>query len=125
MTDLFILCVDRDGNVHRRDQLDRIELEMGKTVTFLGENAWEELETWVLAGVRLPANWTWAAIRAEVHVKEAYFDELVQQRGLGDYPGAGRQPLGDEASRRLEAIRIKCQEDFDVLARRIASWLEL
>ena len=127
MVDLFILCVDRDGDINRRQRLDALERAVGRAptgpVTFLAENAWEELETWVLAGVDLPVDWNWSAVRAEVHVKEEYFDKLVQMRGLEDHPGGGRRPLGEEASRNVSAIRLKCREDFDALARRITDWL--
>ena len=53
MTDFFILCVDRDGDVSRRERLDQIEAEFTEQ-NFLAENAWEELETWTLAGLSLP-----------------------------------------------------------------------
>ena len=46
--DIFILCVDRDGEVGRRQRLDQLENQFGPG--FLAENAWEEIETWVLAG---------------------------------------------------------------------------
>ena len=88
---------------------------------FLAENAWEEIETWVLAGLRLPSDWSWAEVRAEIHVKEEYFDRLVVERGLSDAPGDGRKPLGEEASRRIDAIRQKCPEDFDALAGRLGT----
>ena len=55
MTDIFILCVDRDGNRGRRTRLNRIEAEFGNDRTFLAENAWEEIETWALAGLDIPA----------------------------------------------------------------------
>ena len=119
MTDLFILCVDRDGETGRRQRLDRIEAEMGSGRTFLAENAWEEAETWVLAGLDLLSGWTWAEVRAEIHVKEQYFDVLAKARGVADGPGSGRKRLGEEAARRISAIRHKCVEDFDSLAQRI------
>jgi len=119
MTDIFILCVDRDGNEGRRQRLDQIEGEFGATRVFLAENAWEEIETWVLAGLDLPADWNWRTVRSEVHVKEIYFESLATQRDLSDAPGGGRKPLGEEASRRIDAIRQKCPEDFDALARRL------
>ena len=119
MTDIFILCVDRDGEQGRRQRLDQIEAEFGGVRVFLAENAWEELETWVLAGLALPANWNWKTVRAEVQVKEIYFEPLVAQRGLSEAPGGGRKPLGEEASRRIDAIRQKCPDDFDNLARRL------
>ena len=121
MIDIFILCVDRDGKEGRRRRLDEIESEFGTQQTFLAENAWEEIETWVLAGVKLPENWNWQAVRAEIHVKETYFEQLVNQRNLSDAPGRGRKPLAEEAARRIDAIRRKCPEDFDSLGERLES----
>lgn len=119
MIDIFILCVDRDGKEGRRQRLDEIESEFGTQQTFLAENAWEEIETWVLAGVDLPAGWNWQTVRAEIHVKETYFEQLVRERNLSDDPGGGRKPLAEEAARRIGAIRQKCPEDFDSLAKRL------
>ena len=120
MTDLFILCVDRDGDASRRQRLAAIEQEFGNAPRrFLAENAWEEIETWVLAGIDLPNSWQWSEVRREVHVKEIYFDALAKQRGVADDPGRGRKTLGEEASRNIGAIRQKCREDFDRLAERI------
>lgn len=119
MTDLFILCVDRDGNRRRRQRLDQIEGEFGVGRTFLAENAWEEIETWVLAGVDLPDDWKWKDVRAEVRVKERYFDVLAIERDIADGPGGGRKVLGREAARNIRTIRRKCRGDFDALARRI------
>ena len=119
MTDIFILCVDRDGDLGRRQSLDRIEQELGNNRVFLAENAWEEVETWALAGLELPGSWRWVDVRAEVDVKERYFEPLAAQRGLADTDGGGRRALGVEASRRIRAIRRKCPEDFDALARRL------
>ena len=119
MTDVFILCVDRDGVEERRGRLDRLEVRFGDERIFYAENAWEELETWVLAGLDLPATWRWADVRAEVSVKERYFDVLAKRRRVLDAPGAGRKPLAEEAARQIRAIRQKCPEDFDALARRV------
>ncbi len=119
MTDVFILCVDRDGNQGRRQRLDRIEAEFGNNRAFFAENAWEELETWVLAGLHLPTIWRWKKIRAEVHVKETYFDVLAKESGIANGPGGGRKALGEKAARRISKIRKKCPEDFDSLARRL------
>lgn len=118
--DIFILCVDRDGEVGRRQRLDEIEAEFGDGQDFIAENAWEEIETWVLAGLeKLPEGWNWREVREEVQVKETYFELLVAERGLSDSPGGGRKPLGDEAARRIGEIRRKCPEDFNCLARRL------
>ena len=119
MTDVFILCVDRDGVEGRRRRLDEIESEFDNDPRFLAENAWEEIETWALAGLDLPRDWRWADVRAEVHVKERYFEVLVKRRGLAGTGGDGRKQLGREAARRIDAIRRKCPEDFDALAKRL------
>ena len=120
MTDVFILCVDRDGREGRRGRLDEIEVEFGGTNLFLAANAWEEIETWVLAGLDLPNEWRWVEVRAAIHVKEVYFEPLAILRGLSDSPGGGRKPLAEQAARRIDAIRQKCTEDFDHLALRLA-----
>lgn len=119
MVSIFILCVDRDGNTGRRQRLNQIELEFGGSQVILAENAWEEIETWVLAGLKLPKEWRWTDVRAEVQVKERYFDPFALQRGVSNFPGGGRKPLGEEAARRIAAIRQKCHDDFDHLARRL------
>ena len=119
MVQVFILCVDRDGVVGRRQGLDRIEATFENGRTFIAENAWEELETWVLAGLELPGAWRWADVRAEIRVKERYFEVLAREWGVADGPGGGRKALGEEAARQIPAIRQKCREDFDNLARRL------
>ena len=119
MIDIFVLCIDRDGDVNRRQSLDRIEAAFQGRCVFFAENAWEEVETWVLAGLRLPGEWRWADVRAEVDVKERYFEPLAARRGLAGSPDGGRKVLGEEASRRIRAIRQKCPDDFDALALRL------
>lgn len=119
MMDIFVLCVDRDGQSGRRQRLDNIEANFNPDCRFLAENAWEELETWVLAGLELPSQWRWADVRAEIHIKERYFEPLAEQRGLSDAPGGGRKALADEAAHNINAIRQKCPDDFGALARRL------
>ena len=119
MTDIFILCVDRDGETGRRQRLTEIEAEFAGSAVFLAENAWEEIETWVLAGLDLPSEWGWQDVRAERDVKERYFEDYAFRRGLLREVGGGRKILGAEASRRIRAIRQKCPEDFDSLAKRL------
>ena len=124
MTGIFVLCVDRDGDLERHHRLRALEQEFGAGRVFLAENAWEELETWVLAGLVMREDWRWADVRAEIHVKERYFDEVVRDRRVGRAPGGGRKPLGEEAARRIDAIRRKCKEDFDALARRLEAIIQ-
>lgn len=123
MVDIFVLCVDRDGSEGRRQSLNRIEAEFQGRCVFFAENAWEEVETWALAGLELPSEWRWPDVRKQKHVKETYFDPYVAQRGLTGTLGGGRKVLGEEASRRIRAIRRKCPDDFDSLARRLETAL--
>ena len=119
MVNVFVLCVDRDGNQGRRQRLNDIEEEFGVDRNFLAENAWEELETWILAGLDLPRGWRWADIREEVRVKEMYFNDFAESHDVADRLGGGRKILGNEAASRINNIRQKCREDFDVLAQRL------
>ena len=119
MTDIFILCVDRDADSGRRQRLDQLESALGGNAVFFAENAWEEIETWLLAGLDLPAGWHWQTVRAERDVKEWYFEPFAAQRGVDGQMGGGRKALGEEASRHIPAIRRKCPDDFDALARRL------
>jgi len=123
MIDYFVLCVDRDGNKNRREKLNEIEKMFIEKPVLIAENAWEELETWALAGLRLPRSWVWAEVRAEVSVKERYFEPLAQQMGLTNGPGGGRKEIGILAARRIPAIRRKCPEDFGNLANRLQTLL--
>ncbi len=78
MIDLFLLCVDRDGAKTRRKALNEREQRaseiLPKNKLFLAENAWQEIEVWVLAAHKLPAEWNWKEIQAEVNPKEVYFE---------------------------------------------------
>ena len=119
MMDIIILCVDRDRDFHRRRKLDEFESQYGGQCVFLAENAWEEIETWLLAGLELPSNWIWKDVRAERDVKERYFEPLAAQRGLSETLGGGRRYLGEEAAHQVDLIREKCPEDFASLAKRL------
>ena len=124
MTDIFILCVDRDGKEGRRERLNELEEEFGTPQTFFAENAWEEIEAWVLAGLDLPAGWNWTDVRAEVSVKERFFEPLAIQCGVASTGSGGRKPLAEEAAQRINRIRQKCPEDFNELAQRLENHLQ-
>ena len=124
---LFLLCVDRDGKEGRRAALDQLEqkaaalLPVGRVL--LGENAWQEVEVWVLAGHDLPGDWNWSDVRADLDAKETFFLPYVRQRGLLEDPGEGRKKLSAEAVRRYTRIRQLCPEDIGALEERIRLWL--
>jgi len=78
---LFLLCVDRDGKAERRARIDYLEEQassiLNQNQRFLGENAWQEIEVWVLAGHDLPDAWSWSEIRQEINPKETYFVPFI------------------------------------------------
>jgi hypothetical protein len=80
MVDLFILCVDRDGNPNRRAVLDELERRIKSSLdanrVFLSEHAWQEVEVWVLAGHDLPSDWVWTEIRSEPNPKNIILSRL-------------------------------------------------
>lgn len=127
MVDLFLLCVDRDGEEHRRQRLDRLEAFAQELLPsdhiLFAEHAWQEIEVWALAGHDLLAGWNWPAIRAERNPKERYFDRLAQERRILDEPGGGRKTLAQEAARRYSRIRQRCPEDIVTLEERIRVWI--
>jgi hypothetical protein len=127
MVDLFLLCVDRDGEEGRRQALDKLENEakniLPNNKKFLAENAWQEVEVWVLAGHTLPKKWVWKGIRQETNPKEVYFLPFAQQRGLLNEPGGGRKTLALEAAKQYKQIRQHCREDVLNLENRIRQFL--
>lgn len=127
MVDVFLLLVDRDGKAERRHALDVLEgkarVELGSVKAMFAENAWQEIEVWALAGQKLPKDWNWNEIRAEVHPKEVYFEPLARQRGLLNEPGGGRRTMGREAATNYSRVRSRCRKDIQVLEARLAAWL--
>lgn len=121
MVDLFILCVDRDGQSGRKTALVAIEkqaaaiLPLGRCL--LAENAWQEIEVWVLAGHDLPNEWNWQALRTEVNPKEYYFLPFAQARGFIHEPGEGRKTLAQAAARRYTRICQLCPELAELTSR--------
>ncbi len=129
MTQLFLLIVDRDGRVGRADQLQRIEGLAAdflgqQPVVFLAENAWQEIEVWVLAGMKdLPKGWSWAAIRADLDPKERYFTPYAASRGLAQAPYEGRDVLSREAASNYARVRKLCPDDVGRLEDRLRTAL--
>ncbi len=125
MVDVFLLCVDRDGELERRERHTHREVwaaqEHGRTL--IAENAWQEIEVWVLAGLTLPAEWQWSAIRAERDPKEAYFIPFAEQRGVLNTPGQGRKILAEEAARNYKRIKQLCKKDVAALEANLHDWL--
>lgn len=127
MVDVFLLLVDRDGVQGRRQSLDRLEQEAAEYLPenriLFGENAWQEIEVWAIAGQDLLEGWSWQKIRDEVHPKETYFEPLARSRGLIHEPGEGRKTLGREAAANYSRLRSRCREDLGNLEERLSNWL--
>lgn len=122
MVDLFLLLIDRDGEPGRRAALNSLESKM-QPLAFFGENAWQELEVWLLAGSTLPKDWDWKTIRGERDPKERYYGPFALARSLANGPGEGRKQLGLEAGRNYQRVRKLCPEDVQNLEKRLAVWL--
>ena len=126
--DLFLLCVDRDGQPGRRKALDKIESFAAECLSaeqlLLAENAWQEIEVWVLAGHKLPKDWNWQEIRKERDPKETYFLPFAREKLGGYEPDDGRKILAEEAAKHYRRIRELCPEDVANLEERIREWLE-
>jgi hypothetical protein len=123
MVDLFVLCVDRDGEDGRRAVLDRLEQQAAGSYpnqAFLAEQAWQEIEVWVLAGHTLPREWSWQDVRAHRDPKETYYVPFAQSAGVAAQPSAGRKRLAQTA--KYKTIRNRCPEVKD-LETRIAALL--
>lgn len=128
--DLFILCVDRDGKEGRKQRLNELEQEAKKFLTsrqslLLAENAWQEIEVWVLAGYDLPSEWKWEEVRQEEHPKETYFLPLAKQKNLLETPGEGRKIMAEKAAGNYKRLRQLCPEDLLNLEQRIKDWLDV
>jgi len=130
MIKVFLLLLDRDCDQNRVNKLAGLEEKARKflatpTKVLLAQDAWQEVEVWVLAGLlELPKRWTWKDIRAECDPKEKYFDKVVADRGLQDAPYQGRGRLANEAARNYARIRALCDEDVGRLEQRIREALE-
>lgn len=128
MVDLFLLCVDRDGNANRQVVLGNLEDQAaavtGKGRAFLAENAWQEVEVWLLMGHDLPPKWDWKKIRKETHPKETYYLPFAEGRKVIDLPGEGRDKLAREAALHYDRIRMRCKEDILRLEGRVRAWIE-
>ena len=131
MTDLFLLLVDRDCVEMRRESLTNIEakakdiLPTGKAL--LAENAWQEIEVWILAG----STWKkgqrtetmWSDIRAQCHPKEVYFHKFSVAMKRFEEPDGGRKSLAIEAAANYQRIKRRCPE-VGLLESRIRTWIE-
>lgn len=123
----ILLVVDRDCNLHRTASLAALESKaqaLDPPFALVTTQAIEELETWALAGLELPADWRFGAIRADCHPKENWYLELARRRGLLAGAAEGRESLGREAasSAGLRRMKALCPEVAE-LEGRLRQWM--
>lgn len=69
-----------------------LKAEFAPGCRFFAENAWQELEVWLLAGHDLPREWSWQEIRQERDPKERYFVPFAKSRGYSMSRAEGANP---------------------------------
>lgn len=131
--DLILLCVDRDADPDTEAKLANLEEKINKKLDnnqnlkiFLAENAYQEIEVWLLAGLKEfldTTNFAWQAIRDERDPKDKYFIPFSKEKGYFDYPNDGRQELAKEAARNYQRICKMCPE-VARLEKKIRDWLQ-
>lgn len=117
MVNLFLFCVDKDCEDGRKESLKNLEnratnkafLE-NRPYSFFAENAWQEIEVWLLAGLTLPKSIKWKEVRQERDPKEKFFKPIVKERKLESGLGGGRKTLGEEAAKQYARIKQLCDE---------------
>lgn len=112
MIKLFLLCVDRDGIETRKQALTNLENLSSDILpddkALIAENAWQEIEVWVLAGHDLPGDWSWQDLRNEPNPKELYFEPFAKEKNVFNEPGEGRKSLAIAAAGKYKRIKTLC-----------------
>lgn len=117
LVDLYLLLVDRDGDDDEKsDQLREREALAEEILRgaqhFLGGQAHQEVEVWLLAAHDdLPSDWNWSDVRAEPNAKESYYRPYATQKGVGnEEPANGREPLGRDIPGNYSRVQQLCDE---------------
>ncbi|MCC5875276.1 MAG: hypothetical protein JJU11_03555 [Candidatus Sumerlaeia bacterium] len=126
---LYLLCIDRDAEQGRTHRLQRAEREsfsgLSGEKVLLAEHAIEEVEVWVLAGLKdLPGDWSWREIREDRDCKE-WLAIYARKKQLDLNVEQVRKELGNQAARNYSAIRGKCREDLARLEERVRTWMTI
>ncbi len=115
--ELILFLCDADGLAEsRKDEFKRLEQlarQRTRPVRLICCAAEQELETWLLSGhpeKLKDLNWRWQEIRAEVSVKERFFQPFLDKYGDPATPSQGRERLMQEALANYTGIRQRCPE---------------
>lgn len=122
----IVIVVDRDGDLHRCTSLAALEEKaqaLDPPFALITAQAIEEIETWTLAGLELPADWRFSDIRGDCNPKENWYLDLARRRGLLAGAAEGRETLGREAasSAGLRRMKTLCPELAE-LEQRLRTW---
>ena len=120
MIDLFLILVDRDGNLHRAGVAHQREAEhQGRLFACL---AIEEIEVWMLAIHRESLELPWSDVRAEIHPKGRFAQPFLGKNAPKLDPGAGRAWAMRDLGARWRGI-LQCCPELNELQERIEKWL--
>lgn len=112
---LFLFLPDADGK-DRTSEFAGLERDIASG-QLLCCAAVQEVETWLLAGYpgKLPASWS--EIRADVSVKERYFEPFLKAFGNPNAAGGGREELMKSALSNFSGILSRSPELADLQER--------
>jgi len=108
--DLLLFLVDADGK-DRTGEFQALEQEAAdRGARLLCCAAQHEVEVWLLAGHREKLGAGWQDVRAEVSVKERFFEPFLRDHGSVRAAGGGREPLMRETLTNYGALLRLCPE---------------
>jgi hypothetical protein len=115
--ELILFICDADGSAEsRKDEFKRLEqlaLLRPRPVRLICCAAQQELETWLLSGhpeKLKDLSGRWQEIRAEVSVKERFFQPFLEKYGDPATPSQGRERLMQEALANYDGMKRRCPE---------------
>ncbi|HLL04655.1 MAG TPA: hypothetical protein VK539_28985 [Myxococcaceae bacterium] len=107
MVDLFLVMVDRDGDLRRPERVKMLESAFPQLLSCL---AIEEVEVWMLALHRETLAASWHDIRAEHHPKERFAQPFLVEHAPKLDPGQGRAWAMRELGGKWKGILAVCPE---------------
>lgn len=121
MIDLFLVLVDRDGDLERAGVAQAREDEQtGRLFVCL---AIEEVEVWMLALHRDTLGAPWTEVRSEIHPKERFAQPFLATQAPKLGAGGGRAWAMRELGANWKGLLQVCPE-LQELRERIRGWLE-
>lgn len=123
MIDLFLVLVDRDGDVHRSGLAQQREAEhKGRLFVCL---AIEEIEVWMLAVHRRDLEKvSWSEVRSEIHPKERFAWPFLETYAPRLDIGAGQAEAMRELGKHWKGV-LRCCPELKELQQRIRNWLAI